>query len=286
MYTASKQIKAVILDWSGTVCDKYAIAPAITFKQLFLQMGIPVTMSDCRKPMGLRKDEHIKSMLNENIDVYKAWVNRYNRSPTSVDVQVMYHDFKPLQLSCFRESNYTTLIPGVKDAINEMKDTVAIGCTTGFHRDIVDILVESAAFQGVDFDCTVAGDDVHSGTRPYPHMIYKNMDLLGIKDPKEVIKVDDTAGGIAEGLFAGCWTVGVSRYSSYMNIDSYMEEKSLSEEELQTRNIRAREKLCHAGAHLVIDSLAEMPDAIDTIKEWTQKGQTPHSIQFDFNNLF
>ena len=31
-----------------------------------------------------------------------------------------------------------------------------------------------------------------------------------------ILKVDDTISGIEEGLEAGCWTVGVSKYSNYM----------------------------------------------------------------------
>ena len=33
------KIKACILDWSGTLCDKYVIAPAIVFQQIFDNYG-------------------------------------------------------------------------------------------------------------------------------------------------------------------------------------------------------------------------------------------------------
>ena len=39
------------------------------------------------------------------------------------------------------------------------------------------------------------------------------MKLLGTWPPKSVIKVDDTISGIEEGINAGCWTVGVYKYS-------------------------------------------------------------------------
>ena len=44
----------------------------------------------------------------------------------------------------------------------------------------------------------------------------------------EVITVDDTVGGIGEAINGGCWAVGVSRYSNYMNIDSLEHEQQLT----------------------------------------------------------
>ena len=60
----------------------------------------------------------------------------------------------------------------------------------------------------------------------------KNLDNLGINPIQSVLKVDDTVGGVGEGLEAGCWTVGLSRYSNYMDIDSLEHEKQLTDEEL------------------------------------------------------
>jgi hypothetical protein len=40
-------------------------------------------------------------------------------------------------------------------------------------------------------------------------------------------QVDDTVGGIGEGLNAGCWTVALYETSNYMQIDSLEHAKSL-----------------------------------------------------------
>lgn len=53
-------IKACILDWSGTTVDKYVIAPAVVFVDVFTKFKVPITMAESREPMGLRKDLHIK----------------------------------------------------------------------------------------------------------------------------------------------------------------------------------------------------------------------------------
>ena len=122
----------------------------------------------------------------------------------------------------------------------------------------------------------MAGDEVQTGWRPTPHMLYKNLDLLNVHPIKSVVKIDDTASGIGEGLNAGCWTVGVSRYSNYMNIDSFEHEKTLSEQELSKRNIQSGNKLKASGAHFVIDSIADLPAIIDEINSRLARGIEPN----------
>lgn len=46
--------------------------------------------------------------------------------------------------------------------------------------------------------------------RPGPLMMYRCFADLGVYPPHTVVKVDDTTPGIAEGLAAGTWTVGVT----------------------------------------------------------------------------
>ena len=88
------------------------------------------------------------------------------------------------------------------------------------------------------------------------------MDVYPIRS---VVKVDDTVSGVGEGQNAGCWTVGIARYSNYMNIDSYEHEASLSEEEIEARLIHSRKILSDAGADYVIDTLEQLPYVINGI---------------------
>ena len=45
-----------------------------------------------------------------------------------------------------------------------------------------------------------------------------------------VLQVDDTVSGVGEALEAGCWGVGVARYSNYMDVDSLEQEDQISPE--------------------------------------------------------
>ena len=269
------KIKACILDWSGTLCDKYVIAPAIVFQQIFDNYGVKVTMDEVRKPMGLRKDLHIKDMLLNNKNIYTRWEQIYGKNPTENDVDKMFKDFVPMQLDCLAE--YSKILPNVKETIDILRNehNLKIGLTTGFTRDMVNVLEKNVNAQGVFLDSTVAGDDVQNGYRPAPHMVYKNLDLLDISPINSVVKVDDTIGGIGEGLNAGCWTVGVSKYSNYMNIDTIEHSEQLSDSELEQRNKISKNILETSGAHYVIDSIVDLPEIIELINLRIEKGGTP-----------
>jgi phosphonoacetaldehyde hydrolase len=106
-------------------------------------------------------------------------------------------------------------------------------------------------------------------------MVYKNLDLMDITSIQSVVKVDDTISGVGEGLNAGCWAVGVARYSNYLNINSIEEANSLAEIEIERRIEQTREMLRKSGAHYVIDSIVDLPAVIDDINARLVRGERP-----------
>ena len=267
-------LKACILDWSGTTADKYVIAPAVVFKEVFEKHGVPITMKEAREPMGLRKDLHIKA-ITEIPEVKERWKETHGKYPTQDCVDKMFKDFVPIQLGNL--GTYSALLPGVRAAVFRLQNecNLKIGVTTGFTRPMVDVLLMDAISQGFKPDCTVAGDEVENGARPKPFMVYKNLDLLNVSPIQSVVKVDDTVGGVGEGLEAGCWTVGVSRYSNYMDIDSLAHEGELSNEEIERRHQISKNILVNTGAHYVIDTIVDLPDVVREINHKLRMGLGP-----------
>ncbi len=121
----------------------------------------------------------------------------------------------------------------------------------------------------------MAGDEVINGARPKPFMVYKNLDMLDVHPIQSVVKVDDTVSGVGEALEAGCWGVGVSRYSNYMDINSLDEADRLPAAEIERRHEKTRDILRKAGAHYVIDSVADLPPVIDDINARLARGERP-----------
>ena len=267
------KVKALVLDWSGTVADAYVLAPAVVFFEVFKKHGVEISMFEARGPMGLRKDLHIKA-LTEVPEISHRWKEIKGKDPDQGDVDAMFEDFVPMQLDCLRQ--YTGLLPGVAEVVQRLqKQGIKIGSTTGFVRPMVDILEEDAKKQGYVPDASVAGDEVEHGARPKPFMVYKNLDMMDVHPIQSVIKVDDTVSGIGEALEAGCWGVGVSLYSNYMDIDSLAHAESLSAEEMARRLDHTNEILQKAGAHYVIDSLAEIEPVIEDVNRRLARGERP-----------
>ena len=267
-------MRGVVLDWSGTTVDAYVIAPAVVFVEVFRRQGVEISMEEARGPMGLRKDLHIAA-LAELPAVRGRWFAVHGRNPDSSDVAAMFEDFVPRQVECLPQ--YAELLPGVVEMADRLRGDhgIRIGVSTGFTRPMVDVLLEHASEQGFRPDCAVAGDDVEHGARPRPFMVYRNMDLLDVHPVQAVVKVDDTGSGVGEGVEAGCWTVGIARYSNYLNINSMQEAAEMPAPEFEQRLAFAREQLWKAGAHYVIDEPTELLPVVNGINTRLAAGDTP-----------
>jgi phosphonoacetaldehyde hydrolase len=266
-------VKTLVLDWSGTTADAYVIAPAVVFVEVFKNQGVEISMNEARGPMGLRKDLHIEQLTLDPV-IRERWREVHGKLPDQGDVERMFADFVPAQVACLPK--YTDLLPGIAEVTQRLQaDGIKIGVSTGFTRVMVDVLLEAAIQQGFRPDATVAGDEVDNGARPKPFMVYKNLDLLDAWPIESVVKVDDTVGGVGEGLNAGCWAIGVSRYSNYMLINTLDEEATLSEDEIERRHDRSKKMLREAGAHYVIDSIADIEPVISDINMRLSRGEKP-----------
>ncbi|KAI8775906.1 hypothetical protein BgiMline_034149 [Biomphalaria glabrata] len=267
-------VKACILDWSGTTIDKYVLAPAVVFVEVFKKHKVPISMQESRLPMGLRKDLHIKA-ITEIPEVRQRWKEVHGKFPDQSSVDAMFKDFVPMQIAVLNK--YSELIPGAAEAVRTLKKEfgLKIGVTTGFTRSMVDVLLEAAKKQGYEPDVNVAGDEVIHGARPNPFMVYRNLDLLNIPNIHSVVKVDDTVSGVGEALSAGCWGVGVARHSNYMDINTLEEDTQLSAEDIQKRLAKSRDILVKCGAHYVIDTIAELPSVVEDINARLARGEKP-----------
>lgn len=94
-------------------------------------------------------------------------------------------------------------------------------------------------------------------------MALQNVITTGIDDVAHCVKVDDAAPGISEGLHAGMWSVGLA--VSGNEFGATWRSTRMSKEEIATRRERAADKLYAAGAHYVVDTLADLPDVIADI---------------------
>ncbi|WP_052190492.1 phosphonoacetaldehyde hydrolase [Chitinibacter sp. ZOR0017] len=265
-------LEAVIFDWAGTIVDFGSFAPTQVLVDAFAEIGLPVSLAEARVPMGMAKWDHIQT-LGQLPDVARRWQAKFGAPMTDADVDQIYEIFMPLQIA--RVGAYSQPIAGALDTLATLRaQGLKIGSCTGYPRAVMNALLPLAAELGIAPDCVIAADDLAAGARPGPWMALANVIELGIKHVAACVKVDDTAVGIAEGLNAGMWTVGLAVSGNEVGL-SQSEWLALSASEQQQRSQRAAEKLAQAGAHYVIDTVAELPAVIAAINQRLARGESP-----------
>ena len=264
-------VRAALLDWAGTTMDFGCMAPAVVFQKVFERAGVPITMEEARAPMGAHKRVHIQK-ITQLEPVRTRWTAAHGTPPTEADVDRMFADFVPLQLDCL--SDYSTMIPGALEVVAALRSRgIKIGSTTGYLRDMMEINLRDAKTQGYEPDSTVCASDVPAG-RPYPYMCLQNVINLQVWPVEACVKVDDTVPGVEEGLNSGMWTIGLAVSGNEVGL-SLADWKALPVAEQETRRRRAYERMTMAGAHYVVDTIAEMLPCFNDVEARLARGEKP-----------
>lgn len=263
------KIQAAILDWAGTVVDHGSRAPMGAFVRAFAHFGVTISIADARKPMGMAKWDHIRA-VGEIPGVAAAWRARHGRDFSEGDVDAIFQVFEPMNIAAVRD--HADIIPGTIATIEHLRQQgIRIAGTTGYTRLIMDVLEPIAAESGYAPEFTVCAGDLPAG-RPTPLMMWYAMARLGVWPAASVVKVDDTAPGIGEGKAAGTWTVGIALSGNAVGL-SADELTPLPESERARLRQHAASEL--QDADLVIDSIAQLPEAIAAIDARLAAGERP-----------
>lgn len=248
-------VKAVVFDWAGTMVDFGSFAPMKSFVAAFEAFGVSVTLEEARGPMGLPKRDHILTMIHQP-RIAQLWHQRHGAAPTDTDIDAILAHFEPVNAKV--AAAHADLIPGALDMLAALDQRgIKVGSTTGYTRLIMQSVLPVAAAQGyAPLNC-VCSDDLLIG-RPGPLGMYQSMVDLGVFPVSAVVKVDDTAPGIAEGVAAGCPTVGIALSGNHVGL-TVEELAAASEADIAEHRASATKMLKDAGADYVIDTVADLP---------------------------
>ena len=255
-------LTAVIFDWAGTVVDFGSRAPVAAVLQTFVEFDVPLSVDEARGPMGMAKREHLQALLALP-RVANQWRQVHGQAPNGETVDRVYQAFLATQSRVIADSGQ--LIPGCLATLEGCRQRgLKLGSSTGYTKELMELLVPVAQKQGLQFDAMVCADDVPRG-RPAPWMCLENAKRLGVFPMASIVAVDDTTVGIEAGLNAGMWTVGVLHSGNLVGL-SESELEALNQLERASRIDAASQKLVGAGAHFVIPTIAELPAVLDQIE--------------------
>jgi len=189
-------IELVVFDMAGTtVYDGDMVN--VCLREAVTAAGFEVSRDEINAVMGITKPVAIRMLLEQR-----------SENPTTVaqaQVETVYADFLTRMVRHYETSPEVREVEGAADTFRLLREAgVKVALDTGFSRQIVTVLLNRLGWQRDSLiDASVAGDEVTQG-RPYPDMIFRAMELTGIRDAGRVAKVGDTPADLQEGSAAGC----------------------------------------------------------------------------------
>lgn len=251
--------EAVIFDWAGTTVDYGCFSPVQAFVEAFESKGISPTLAEVREPMGMLKVDHVRTMLGMD-RISQLWRETHGSDWTEDDVQDIYEisEAKILELI----PTYSSLKPYVADTIAKLREAgIKIGSTTGYTSGMMELVLPRAESEGYSPDAMFTPDHVNGFGRPYPYMVFRNLEALQIDSVHKAIKVGDTVSDIREGQHAGMATVGIIEGSSIMGL-TQDEYNALSDSEREEADAKVVATYEEVGATHIIRDIRGLTDIL------------------------
>jgi phosphonatase-like hydrolase len=186
-------IRMVVFDMAGTTVNEDNVVYK-TLQQSINNKGYDFSLDQVlAEGAGKEKLEAIKSILK---------VHAPNNNNNLADE--IYEDFIVLLSKAY---GHTRVLPqpNALELFKVLKErNIRVVLNTGYNEETAELLIDKLGWKkGIEFDSLITSSDVENN-RPDPEMIDLAMDIYGIQDAAEVIKVGDSIIDIEEGQNAGC----------------------------------------------------------------------------------
>ena len=195
--------RLVIFDVAGTTAlDGDLVIDAMS--EALAADGLAVDRDWIRVRMGLPKPVVIRELISR--------LSGAGSSELDPKTERIHRAFLDLAERGYRQHADVRETPGAREVFHALHEQqIKVALDTGFNRTTLNVLLERLGWNMAGLiDCSVASDEVTRG-RPAPHLIRRAMQLVGVDDPRTVIKVGDTPADIESGWAADCGAViGVS----------------------------------------------------------------------------
>jgi phosphonoacetaldehyde hydrolase len=255
-------IAAVIFDISGTVLDFGSRGPVRAFVEAFRTQGIEISEAEARGPMGVAKRDHIVQVL----------AAKQIQLPEPA-IEALYAAFIPLQVEILKQ--HCDVIPGVLPLLADLRSQgIRIANTTGFAREMMEVLVPIAEANGYIPDRWLCPDDVQRVGRPAPWMIFEAARGFNVYPMSRIVKVGDTVADIAEAHAAGVWCVSVIDHGNEMGL-SEQALQSLAPEQRDVLRAEAHARLAAHRPHYIVQRTADLPGILAQINSRLANSERP-----------
>lgn len=210
-------LRLVVFDMAGTTVDDVIDGVPLvlrSYDDAFRSCGVVVSMEVLNEQRGRDKRTVIGELGGG-------------------DAEEIYARFNAALLA---NADRVKEVPGASEVFYFLRHHgVGVALNTGFPREVAEAIIGQLGWEGAGLIDSWTCSEELGRSRPDPAMIQELMRGLGVKDPSAVMKVDDTAVGIEEGLNAGAVTLGV------------------------LTGTQTRERLLRAQPHGILESVRALP---------------------------
>ena len=183
------QVSLVVFDIAGTIIEDHGEVVS-AFSAALKKNNIPFTEDEIRRWMGASKREVIRHFLEQ----------RGPKPAQAETVETTYGCFRAELQRLYAE--HLTPMQGASATFAWCSGHgIQMATTTGFYREISDLILEKTGWRDV-FAANISSGDVPQG-RPAPFMIFRAMEATGVQDVRQVINVGDTPLDLQSGHNAG-----------------------------------------------------------------------------------
>jgi phosphonoacetaldehyde hydrolase len=188
---------------------------------------------------------------------------RLGAPPTEAELDARFVMGDPGLLACLPE--HARPIPGFPRLAAELRaQGLRLGATTDHGSALVAALRPLLAEHGWVPDFLVCATDVPAG-RPAPYMNQLAAIRLGAPSVSACVVVGDTPADVEAARNAGMWAVGVAQTSSEVGYGWDALMRLPAGERARVASLAER-RLEAAGAHVVIDTVLDLPGALATLR--------------------
>lgn len=268
-------IKTSIFNLNSVLVDKYSLFMKLSLQSAFASNNIIVHKSLLNNKHRINKLDHIK-LINKSISVDNQWRNKYHRGATRNDNLDIYYNFNEIMKNNIK--NNMRIIPHTIKTLNYLRNNDIKICLTS---ELSNVLMNEIIYKfnlEKYISSQVSYTSIDNLSRSESNIIKLSMNNLNVDDPKTIIKVDDSFIGLNDGNSMGCHTVGIYRYSQYMNvntikegydIDNLIQVNNLNDyrnyDILRGKIIKSTKSLNECKPDYVIRTLADLPNVIKKI---------------------
>ena len=219
----AEKLQLVVFDMAGTTVDDVVDGVPLVLKSYddaFRRYGVTVPMEVLNEQRGRDKGTVIRELGGERAGEIYAYFNGV----------------------LLDNMDRVGEIRGAGGVFRFLRDhDIRVALNTGFPRDVAEGILRHLGWERKGLIDSWTCSEAVGKSRPDPAMIHALMARLGVEDPGKVMKVDDTAKGIEEGLNAGVVTLGV------------------------LTGTQTRERLLQVGPHGIMDSVRDLPEYLEAM---------------------